>query len=186
MNWRDGFQSLVVLQQLGRYQAHPVRNWSARPAGAVIDAIVLHDTATLSVPSVLQTFSDPREQRSAHYLIDRAGMILALVPVEHKAWHAGQSTLWGAPDLNASSVGIELVDTDDRTGVVYTDEQLQSLLALTVELIETQPTILLNRIVGHAHIAMPPGRKGDPGPDFPWRPYLEAVGYHVLRRRTLT
>lgn len=171
---------------------HPVRNHSARqPTGVAIDAIVLHDTATLSVPSVLATFDAVAEQRSSHYLLDRDGTTYRLVEPARKAWHAGVSSLWGRDNVNDSSLGIELVDVDRPApgaatigaGETYTDAQLTALLALTVDLVVTYPAISLNRIVGHEHIAVPRGRKVDPGPDFPWREYLDAVGWHLTRRR---
>ena len=174
---------------------HSVRNFSARsPAGVAIDAIIIHDTATLSVASVLETFDNPAEQRSSHYLIDRDGSTYELVDPAQKAWHAGASSLWGRDDVNEVSIGIELVGVDvpapgthrmgqHETTLGYTDAQLTTLLALTVHLVDRYPGILLNRIVGHEHIAVPRGRKTDPGPDFPWREYLEAVGWYRLGRQ---
>lgn len=182
MIWRDplppfGPPAFRVLER-------PVKNHSARPAGAVIDAIVIHDTATLSVESVLHHFDDPASQASAHYLIDRDGTTYRLVDPARKAWHAGVSLLWGGRerdhDVNQSSLGIELIDV---AGDPYPDAQLTALLALTVDVVLTYPAIALHRIVGHEHVALPPGRKVDPGPDFPWGPFLEAVGWQLLERR---
>src|SRR5882724_11239890 len=82
-----------------RLVEHPVRNWSERrPPGVAIDCLVIHDTETLSVPSVLETFDNPREQRSAHYLIDRDGTTYRMVADDKKAWHAGRSHLAGRDD----------------------------------------------------------------------------------------
>ncbi len=191
MIWRDP-ELAAFGPPLYRVIDRPVRNHSARtPPGVAIDALVIHDTATLSAASVLATFDNPAEQRSSHFLLDRDGTTYALVPVARKAWHAGVSSLWGREDVNAYSVGIELVDVDRPApgavtvgdGETYTDAQLTALLALTVHLVETLPAITLHRIVGHEHIAVPRGRKVDPGPDFPWREYLDAVGWHLLRRQ---
>ena len=43
-------------------------------------------------------------------------------------------------------------------------------------------TIPLNRIVGHEHIALPKGRKVDPGIDLNWFDLLAAIGSHVADR----
>lgn len=153
-----------------------VKNRSARPAGAVVDAILVHDTATRNLASVFDWFNASGSQASAHYVIDLDGAIYRCVPEEQKAWHAGSSTLWGRPECNGYSIGIELVDADDRSSDPYPAAQLAALLDLCEDLCRRHPEILLNRVVGHAHIATPPGRKRDPGPDFPWRMFLIDLG----------
>ncbi|MGH7730122.1 MAG: N-acetylmuramoyl-L-alanine amidase [Candidatus Eiseniibacteriota bacterium] len=158
-------------------RGRPVRNQSARPAGAVVDAIILHDTGSLNVEGTFAHFDDPETEASAHLVIDRDGAVWQTVDYALKAWHAGRSWLWGRKDLNLTSIGIELVDVADDT---YPEAQLAALLAVTVDLCERFPAITLNRIVGHTHVA--PGRKVDPGPDFPWGPFLCAVGHHLTMR----
>jgi N-acetylmuramoyl-L-alanine amidase len=181
--------------ELYRIVDRPVRNHSARsarPDGVTIDALVIHDTETLDVWSVLSTFDNPTEARSAHYVIDREGSTYRLVDPARKAWHAGVSALWGQQDVNEFSIGIELVGIAapapgthlDAHTLDYTNAQLTTLCALTVDLMQRYP-IPLNRIVGHADIALPRGRKTDPGPAFPWREYLEVVGMHAARRALL-
>ena len=162
----------------------PVRNWSERrPPGVAVDCIVIHDTETLSVKSVLATFDNPAEQRSAHYLIDRDGTTYRMVDEAKKAWHAGVSKLGDRDDVNEFSIGIELMDVDQGpAAVTYTDAQLTTLVALTVDLM-LRHLVPLERVVGHAQIAMPPGRKTDPGRDFPWTDFLVAIDYHASRRR---
>lgn len=149
----------------------PVTNQSARPPGAVIDAIIIHDTGSLNAPGTFEWFDNPAAQASAHYLIDRDGSTYRLVPDERKAWHAGTSSLWGLGDLNLTSIGIELVDATDDP---YPDVQLQALIELTAQLCVTY-RIPLNRVVGHEHVAIPRGRKVDPGQDFDWHDFLLAV-----------
>jgi len=167
-----------------RVVEHAVRNVSDR-RGAAVDCIVIHDTETLSVASVLHHFDNPEAQASAHFLIDRDGTTYALVPIEKKAWHAGVSQLGTRKDVNQFSIGIELMDVDQADVVppiTYTDAQLTTLLALTIDLV-TRYVIPLERIVGHADVALPPGRKTDPGRDFPWIDFRAAVDYHAARRR---
>ncbi len=184
---------LPAWPDLYRVIEHPVRNWSERhaPIGG-IDCLVIHDTATLSVASVLETFDNPAEQRSAHALIDRDGTCYRLVPWNKKAWHAGVSELEGRADVNEFSIGVELVDVDaptPGTSVVghhtleYTEAQLTTLLALTLELVGRFPGITPARIVGHDAIARPVGRKVDPGDDFPWLAYRQAVAWHLAQRQ---
>lgn len=142
----------------------------------MVDAVVLHDTASEGVDSVFAWFSNPESQASAHYLIDRDGTTYRLVAEERKAWHAGASMLHGRDDVNQFSIGIELVDkTDDP----YPDAQLQALTELTVEIC-TRHRIPLNRIVAHSDIAVPRGRKQDPGGDFDWFSFLAVVGAGMM------
>lgn len=155
----------------------PVKNQSARPPGTVVDSIIVHDTGSLSAHGTFEWFDNPASQASAHYLVDRDGTTYRLVPDDRKAWHAGQSSLWGRGDLNLTSVGIELVDV---TADPYPMAQYEALIALTVDLCLRHRAVTLNRIVGHEHVA--PGRKVDPGVDFPWRNYLIVVGAQLATR----
>ena len=152
--------------------AHP-KNYSARPAGARIGAVVYHDTGG-SVESALQWFANPVAGVSAHYVIARDGRVYGCVDEGMKAWHAGSSVLFGIPDLNAWSIGIELEDTRDA-GDPYPVAQTEALLELATE-ISLRYRIPLNHHVGHAHIAVPRGRKVDPGADFDWYTYLNTLG----------
>lgn len=102
---------------------------------------------------------------SAHYFIARNGEVWSLVPPGERAWHAGASRM-PAPDnrerVNDFSVGIELIALPD-TGFV--EVQYRALIELIGELCVDYP---IRAIVGHSDIAVPPGRKVDPGPTFDW------------------
>ena len=100
---------------------------------------------------------------SAHVFIKRTGEVLQFVPFNKRAWHAGVSQFDGKPNCNDFSIGIELEGADD---VPYEDTQYTSLVAVTLALIETYPSMSIENIVGHSDIA--PGRKTDPGPAFDW------------------
>lgn len=103
---------------------------------------------------------------SAHFFIDRQGVLTQFVATTARAWHAGQSCFAGRTTCNDYSIGIELEGTDDRP---YTDEQYHTLQALTRALMVRHPQIVQERLTGHSDIA--PGRKTDPGPGFDWVRY---------------
>lgn len=107
---------------------------------------------------------------SAHLLIDREGDIVQFVPFDLRAWHAGQSIYEARDNCNDYSIGIELEGVDDSP---YTEQQYQSLIEVTQQLIQAYPKLNKERIVGHSDIA--PNRKTDPGPAFDWSYYLSAL-----------
>lgn len=101
---------------------------------------------------------------SAHYFIRRTGQIYQLVTDDRKAWHAGISSADINNDgkitkaekgLNARSIGIELEYLHES----YTDEELTSNVALTIQL-RKRYNIQIRNILGHKEVA--PGRKTDP------------------------
>ena len=147
-------------------------HWSSR-GGRVVSAIVLHDTRGATAEGAVAWFQDPASRVSAHYVVGRDGVIYHCVPDAVAAWHAGSSVLHGEPNLNDYSIGIEVVQLQDGDG--YPIAQLDSLIALAASIVR-EGRIPLNRVVGHDQIAMPRGRKTDPGPDFPWYTFLASVG----------
>jgi AmpD protein len=107
---------------------------------------------------------------SSHFFIDRGGDITQFVPMNLRAWHAGQSCFNGRKECNDYSIGVELEGTDD---CMYTAEQYQALISLTKQITSLYPAITPDRIVGHSDIA--PGRKTDPGAAFDWVLYKSAL-----------
>jgi N-acetylmuramoyl-L-alanine amidase len=119
---------------------------------------------------------------SAHYLVPRAPdrsplPIYQLVPDSQRAWHAGRSRWHNQAGLNASSLGIEIVnlgyDTkeaqlpiDARHWQTFTEAQIAAVGALSQDLVERYH-IPPTHVLAHSDIA--PTRKLDPGPRFPWR-----------------
>jgi len=109
---------------------------------------------------------------SAHYVLAEDGMLYRLVPEDRAAWHAGRSHWRGHEALNASSIGIEIVNLHgDRHD--YPPEQIAALIELSREIIARHPAIVARNVVGHSDIA--PERKIDPGLRFPWQA-LAAAG----------
>src|SRR5438552_15242257 len=105
-------------------------------------------------------------------MVEEDGRIFALVPEERRAWHAGLSFWKGASDINALSVGIEIVNPGHEFGYrPFPDAQIASVIALVAD-VRSRWTIPGERIVGHSDVA--PERKEDPGELFPWKRLAEA------------
>ena len=158
---------------------------------AAIDTVVIHCT---ELPD-LATARDYGERilypasgtgNSGHYYIDRDGSIDEYVPPGRIAHHTRG---W-----NPRSIGIELVNTgrwphwlDSRHQAMdeaYTDAQIESLVALLLDLQARIPSLV--QIAGHEYLdldevkssddpAVKVRRKRDPGPLFPWAEVLAAV-----------
>lgn len=148
-------------------------NHSARTQ--TIDTIVLHATVGDLRPSINELTADnrPLAQRvSAHYIIDRDGTIYELVPPDRVAWHAGVSTFGGRANVNEFSIGIELVNRNDGRDP-YPDAQIIATAELVADLMRRY-NIPQSRIVSHADVAVPRGRKTDPR-GFPWIRFFRLV-----------
>jgi hypothetical protein len=135
-------------------------NHDARPPGAVISAIVLHATAEDGTWGAARAFLDFTARVSAHFVVGRTGEVVQVVPIERRAWHAGVSELDGVPDVNDYSVGIELVNRNDGVDP-YPDVQYAAAARL-IDRIRALHPMPPDRIVTHAAIALPAGRKSDP------------------------
>jgi AmpD protein len=165
----------------------PSPNCDQRPAGSVIDLLVIH---SISLPpgqfggngihALFQNrldpgahpyFADLKDLRvSAHLLIRRDGRLTQYVPLHLRAWHAGLSSYCGRENCNDFSIGIELEGTDI---LPFEDAQYAALTRVTRHIMQLYPAIDINRIAGHSDIS--PGRKTDPGPYFDWERYLGAL-----------
>ncbi len=125
--------------------------------------VVLHHTSNDNVDRALRTLTDPAREVSAHYVVARDGRVYQLVDERHRAWHAGRSQWGGDPDLNSSSIGIELDNSGDEP---FPLAQIEALLRLLAD-IQTRYRIAAANFLAHADVA--PGRKVDPSAHFPWR-----------------
>ena len=152
-------------------------NFGPRPAGAVIDLIVVH---SISLPpgeyggdEVQQLFTNQLDwdahpyfqtirgmQVSAHFFVRRDGALWQFVSCDQRAWHAGPSHWCGRDNCNDFSVGIEL---EGLEGESFEPAQYEALAALAAAVAQDYP---IRQIAGHEHIA--PGRKKDPGAQFDW------------------
>ena len=156
----------------------PSPNCDARPEGAAIELIVIHN---ISLPpgvfdgdAVIDLFTNRLDwdahpyyqgirglEVSAHFFIRRDGSLIQFVPCTLRAWHAGTSSWQGRERCNDFSIGIELEGSDD---LPFTDAQYAALIPLVQQLKQTYP---IAAVAGHSDIA--PGRKTDPGPHFDWQ-----------------
>ena len=129
--------------------------------GRLIDPtlIVIHYTADNSMEGAVSWLCAAQSGVSAHLVIGQDGSIVQLVPVNVSAWHGGKSDYNGRPNVNGFSVGIECVGIGD----FYPDEQVEAIRATVAALFVAYP---IGDVVGHSDVA--PGRKVDPGPNFPW------------------
>jgi len=161
---------------------YPSPNFNSRP-NAEISLIVIH---CISLPpnqfgtkkvhdffcNKLKIDEDPYFQQianlqvSAHFLIERDGLITQFVSCDDRAWHAGQSNFNGRDNCNDFAIGIELEGTIYQE---FTSIQYQQLAHLIRQLIIRYPSLISNNqlnICGHSDIA--PNRKQDPGEFFYW------------------
>jgi N-acetylmuramoyl-L-alanine amidase len=140
--------------------------------------LVLHYTVG-DYESSLQTLTKPSSRSvSSHYLVrDEPVITYRLVDENRRAWHAGPSGWQGHRNINASSIGIEIVNAGpskraDGSEVYapYSSAQMDAVIALCKEIV-ARHHIRPDRIIGHNDIA--PGRKQDPGPLFPWKRFAD-------------
>lgn len=159
----------------------PSPNHDDRPAGAVIDMLVIHYTGMPSADAARTRLCDADARVSAHYLIDEEGGIERLVAEDRRAWHAGVSAWRGQRDVNARSIGIELVHPGHEWGYrAFTEAQMLALIELARDILARHP-IPARNVVGHADVA--PLRKQDPGELFDWA-RLAAAGVGLFPERS--
>jgi len=95
-----------------------------------VDGIVTHFISAKNIlpddpfnlDAIIQIFKD--DKLSAHYLIDRDGTRIELVPPPKIAWHAGRSRMNGRDRCNNFCLGYELVG---GTNSPYTADQIAAI-----------------------------------------------------------
>ncbi|MFD2718083.1 N-acetylmuramoyl-L-alanine amidase [Hymenobacter monticola] len=125
--------------------------------------VVIHHTAQDSTAQTLKTFTLPRTQVSAHYVIGRDGRVFHMLNDYLRAWHGGAAKWGNTTDINSSSIGIEL---DNNGTEPFSEPQMASLVRVLAGLKKTYGIPTAN-FIGHADIA--PTRKNDPSALFPWK-----------------
>ncbi len=146
----------------------PSPSFDTRPEGTRIDMLVLHYTGMDSAEAALARLLDPGVEVSAHYLIDEDGHVVRLVEECWRAWHAGVASWRGSADINARSIGIELVNPGHEFGYrPFPKAQMAALIELAGDILARFPEIPARNVVAHSDVA--PTRKMDPGELFDWR-----------------
>ena len=103
-------------------------NRDNRPPGTEIDMLVIHYTGMPTAEAALTRLCDRAAKVSAHYLVHEDGAVVSLVPESERAWHAGVSYWRGNTDINARSIGIELVNPGHEFGYrSFPDSQFAAL-----------------------------------------------------------
>jgi AmpD protein len=169
-------------------------NFDARPRGAKIDLLVVHNISLppgkFGGPFIADLFAnrldygaDPYFEQlralrvSSHFLIRRDGAVVQFVSANDRAWHAGPSSFGGRERCNDFSIGVELEGTDFQA---FAGLQYGALAALTFALRAGYP---LSNVTGHEHIAA--GRKTDPGPHFDWSRFQAEYQKWLIQSETL-
>ncbi|MBF0134709.1 MAG: 1,6-anhydro-N-acetylmuramyl-L-alanine amidase AmpD [Magnetococcales bacterium] len=169
----------------GRYLPSP--HVDQRPPGTEIDLLVVH---AISLPpgqfggsSVddlflgrLDTWKHPYFESlaglrvSAHFFIDRKGVVTQYVPVMKRAWHAGVSQWRNRKACNNNSIGVEL---EGAEGVPFEPLQYLRLAIILRTLQQRLPFLCDENVAGHQEIA--PDRKWDPGSGFEWDRFADVL-----------
>ncbi|MBF0154967.1 MAG: 1,6-anhydro-N-acetylmuramyl-L-alanine amidase AmpD [Magnetococcales bacterium] len=169
----------------GRYLPSPFVD--DRPLGMEIDLLVVHaislppgqfggshvDNLFLGRLDPLQhaSFRDVANMRvSAHFFVDRSGVVTQYAPVRKRAWHAGVSRWHGREACNDNSVGVEL---EGANGIPFEPLQYLRLATILRTLQQRLPYLCDDHVAGHQEIA--PGRKWDPGPGFEWDRFADVL-----------
>lgn len=105
-------------------------NYQIPTANRTIDMIVLHSTGSDNAEGAIAWFNNPNSKVSAHYVIDRKGLVYKLVRIQHIAWHAR--------GYNNRSIGIEIVQSPESPTTI---EQRYALMELVISLVSTIKSI---------------------------------------------
>jgi N-acetylmuramoyl-L-alanine amidase len=134
--------------------------------GRTANCIVLHYTGMPTAEGALDQLCNPSAEVSSHYFVYEDGRIAQLVPEARRAWHAGRSCWAGETDMNSASIGIEIVNPGHDGGAPpFPDIQIDAVIRLCADIMQRWE-IPPARLLAHSDIA--PGRKVDPGENFPW------------------
>jgi N-acetylmuramoyl-L-alanine amidase len=147
------------------YKASPNRGGIIKPS-----LVVIHYTGSNSLQGALSWLCTPSAKVSAHLVIAKTGDIWQLLPFNIWGWHAGRSEYDGRGDVNGFSIGIENVGLGDE----WPEAQIQANVDVIQALCQAYKIVDL---VGHDEVAIPEGRKVDPGPKYPWKRVGDACGF---------
>lgn len=149
-----------------KIEQHPSPNHDER-GGQPVSILMIHYTGMQSGRAALDRLCDPVAKVSAHYLVEEDGRVFQLVDETRRAWHAGAGSWRGIDNVNARSIGIELVNPGHEWGYrPFPHEQMAALAELGRGIL-ARHAIAPFDVIGHSDSA--PTRKMDPGERFDWR-----------------
>ena len=152
---------------------HPSPNHDARPAGTPIDILVLHYSGMPTGAAALGRLCDASAKVSAHYVVEEDGRVFHLVDEKRRAWHAGVGAWRGHRDINARSIGTEIVNPGHEFGYrAFPAKQMAAVRDLARDIMGRHK-IPARNVIAHSDAA--PERKEDPGELFDWA-YLASKG----------
>lgn len=139
--------------------------------------ILLHYTGMKTAQDALERLTNPEAKVSAHYTVDEDGTIYQHVDEHKRAWHAGVSCWYEETNINAVSIGIEMVNPGHEFGYRdFPQAQIDVVIKLCQDI---QSRHDIKFVIGHSDVA--PTRKQDPGELFPWQ-QLAAQGVGIWPR----
>ena len=179
LHWYQINRERALTTVLYPYRHSP--NFDLRPAGSRITCVVLHAAGQPTMEAALNSFQDPNTKASQHFLMDKNGRVLQMVPVERRAWHAGNSHFDGEVDVDDFSVGITLMHQGNARDS-YSDLQYEGVARIIYQLRQDYD-IPDQRIVSYSQIALP-ARTPEPE-DFDFdklRGLLHCISQSTIRR----
>ncbi len=137
-----------------------------------IDMVILHYTGMKSGEEAISRLTDEASKVSAHYVIEEDGRLFHLVDEARRAWHAGVASWRGEANINARSVGVEIVNPGHEWGYrPFPPAQIEAALQLVAGIM-VRHNVKIQNVLGHSDVA--PERKEDPGELFPWKRFADA------------
>ncbi len=140
------FASTSDLFALPVYSTYRFKRNSERAIRRETRFIILHTTEGPAKGSGEKL----KRNGEAHYMIDTAGRVYAVVDLTRVAYHCGLSMWNGRTNLDNCSIGIEMVGYHNRN---LTYAQIKSLKSLIAELKRKYPGISDDRILTHSMVA---------------------------------
>lgn len=107
--------------------------------GTPISRIILHCSDLLNTQQLIARYQNPKEQRSAHYIIEKDGDIYQMVRDGDRAWHC--------KGVNANSIGIELIATRNDVMTIEQNTAVVMLIRWMLGNYRIRP----DQITGHRH-----------------------------------
>ncbi len=135
-----------LLAAIPIYSTYRFQRNSERPLRRETRFIILHTTEGPAKGSGEKL----KRYGEAHYMIDTAGRVYAVVDLKRVAYHCGVSMWNGRTGLDDCSIGIEMVGYHNKD---LTAAQIKSLKDLIAELRRKYPGVTDERILTHSMVA---------------------------------